>query len=66
MLFVPKTKFFWQAAAAMLVARRFLPAAVRQVAVPENWGFSDSIGYAALVVIFAFLVRRRVLRRNKF
>jgi membrane protein implicated in regulation of membrane protease activity len=41
--------------------------AVMPVAMPENWGLSDSIGFFALVIVlFAVLVRRRVLRPNKF
>ncbi len=44
----------------------FTPA-VLQVAMPESWGLSDSLGFFALVVIIlSVLVRRGVLRPNKF
>jgi hypothetical protein len=35
------------------------------VAMPENWGLADELGFFALVgVTFAVLIRRRILRRR--
>ena len=68
-----KTRIFRLIAAGLLVAPSFVSAhltivpAVIPIAVPENWGLTDSVGFFALVaVIFAVLVRRGLLRPNKF
>jgi len=69
---MPKTKTLRLVAAGLLLAPPFVSAhmtipAVMQVAMPENWGLADNLGFFALAaVIFAVLVRRRVLRPNKF
>jgi hypothetical protein len=72
MSLTPKTNIFRLLAVGLLVTSPFLSAhvtiipAVVQVAMPENWGLSDSLGFFALVVvIFGVLIRRRVLRPNK-
>jgi hypothetical protein len=37
------------------------------VAMPENWGLADELGFFAVVgVISAVLIRRRILRPKKF
>jgi hypothetical protein len=69
---MPKIGFFRLFAMSLVlgptfaVARTTVISAV-VVAMPENWGLADNLGFFALVgVIFAVLIRRRQLRPRKF
>lgn len=70
---MPRSKLFRLFAVGLIAAPPFLSAhvtifpAALQVAMPENWGLGDSLGFfAVVVVLFAVLVRRRLLRPDKF
>jgi hypothetical protein len=65
-----KTGFLRLLAVGLFLAPRFVSAhttaPLAVMTVPENWGLSDSLGFFALVVVlFAVLVRRGLLRTNK-
>jgi len=72
MSFTPKTSFFWLFAIGLVAAPPFAlayPTVIPAVAVamPENWGLSDYLGFFAIaVVVFAVLIRRGLLRPKKF
>lgn len=73
MSFTPKTSFFRLFAIGLVAAPPFALAhptvipGVAVVAMPENWGLSDYLGFFAIaVVVFAVLIRRGLLRPKKF
>ena len=72
MSLTPKTKFFRLIAMGLVLGPSFALAHTRVistlvVAMPENWGLADNLGFLALAgVVFAILIRRRILRPQKF
>jgi hypothetical protein len=75
MSLMPKIGFFRLFAMGLVLGPTFAAAQTRvisalvakPVAMPENWGLADNLGFFALVVvIFAVLVQRQVLRPKKF
>jgi hypothetical protein len=72
---MPKIRFFRLIAIGLVLGPSFAVAHTTfisalvavPVAMPENWGLADNLGFFALVgVIFAVLIRRRQLRLKKF
>jgi hypothetical protein len=72
MSLMPKIGFFRLFAMGLVLGPTFAAAQTRVisalvVAMPENWGFADNLGFFALVgAIFAVLIRSRQLRPKKF